>query len=238
MTVPSAKLPRHVAVIMDGNGRWAQRRGEARGFGHRAGVEAARGLMKTAAEYGIEVLTVYAFSQENWQRPGAEVALLMQLFSRALDREVAELHANNLRLRFIGDRSRFEGALTRAMSRAEALTAGNTGMTILIAIGYSGQWDLAQAAERCRLAATPVTVTSLAAQLETAGLPDVDLLIRSGGEHRISNFLLWQSAYAELYFSDQLWPDFNREAFDAALHWYAARERRFGGLAAPGDSTT
>ncbi|ULQ46118.1 polyprenyl diphosphate synthase [Flagellatimonas centrodinii] len=238
MSVPSDKLPRHVAVIMDGNGRWAQHRGEARGFGHRAGVEAARGLMKAAAEYGIEVLTVYAFSQENWQRPGAEVALLMQLFSRALDREVAELHANNLRLRFIGDRSRFEGALTRAMGRAEALTAGNTGMTILIAIGYSGQWELVQAAERCRLAGTPVTVSALAAQLETAGLPDVDLLIRSGGEHRISNFLLWQSAYAELYFTDQLWPDFNREAFDAALHWYAARERRFGGLATPGDSTT
>ena len=215
---------------MDGNGRWAQRRGEPRGLGHRAGVDAARTLMKVAAEAGIEVLTVYAFSQENWQRPGPEVALLMQLFARALDRETAELHANNVRLRFIGDRSRFEGALTRAMERAEALTAGNSGIIILVAVGYSGQWDLAQAAERCRLQGEPVTEARLASALSTAGLPDVDLLIRSGGESRISNFLLWQSAYAELYFTDCLWPDFDRNAFDAALQWYGRRDRRFGGL--------
>lgn len=231
MTDLPSRVPRHVAVIMDGNGRWAQRRGEVRGFGHRAGVDAARTLMTAAAEAGVEVLTVYAFSQENWRRPGPEVTLLMQLFARALDRETAELHANNARLRFIGDRSRFEGALTRAMARAEALTADNSGITILVAVGYSGQWDLAQAAERCRQAGGAITEDRLAAELATAGLPDVDLMIRSGGESRISNFLLWQAAYAELYFTDCLWPDFDRAAFDEALRWYATRDRRFGGLA-------
>jgi undecaprenyl diphosphate synthase len=230
-TAPLLK-PRHVAVIMDGNGRWAQQRGEPRSFGHRAGVKATRALVRAAAESEVEVLTVYAFSQENWARPAAEVDLLLRLFSRALDEEVAELHEKGVRLRFIGDREPLGAVLQKAMAQAEVLTANNTRLQLLIAVGYSGQWDLVQAAERCRSTAVPVTAERLAAALSTADLPDVDLLIRTGGEFRISNFLLWQSAYAELYFTPLLWPDFDGAAFASALAWYGQRDRRFGRVAA------
>lgn len=217
---------------MDGNGRWAQQRGEPRSFGHRAGVKSTRALVRAAAEAEVEVLTVYAFSQENWARPAAEVDLLLRLFSRALDEEVAELHEKGIRLRFIGDRGPLGPVLQKAMAEAEALTAANTRLQLLIAVGYSGQWDLVQAAERCRSAGVPVTAERLSAALSTAGLPDVDLLIRTGGEFRISNFLLWQSAYAELYFTPLLWPDFDGAAFAEALAWYGRRDRRFGRVAA------
>lgn len=217
---------------MDGNGRWAQQRGQPRSFGHRAGVKATRALVRAAAESGVEVLTVYAFSQENWARPAAEVDLLLRLFSRALEEEVAELHEKGVRLRFIGDREPLGPGLQKAMREAETLTAGNRRLQLLIAVGYSGQWDLLQAANRCRSAEAPITAAALTAELSTAGLPDVDLLIRTGGEFRISNFLLWQCAYAELYFSPLLWPDFDAAAFAEALSWYGRRDRRFGRVSA------
>lgn len=225
-------IPRHVAVIMDGNGRWARQRGEPRTFGHRAGVKSTRALVRSAAEAGVKVLTVYAFSQENWARPASEVDLLLRLFSRALEEEVAELHEKDIRLRFIGDREPLGPALQKAMIDAETLTESNQRMQLLIAAGYSGQWDLLQAVNRCRREEEPVTAERMAAALSTAGLPDVDLLIRTGGEFRISNFLLWQSAYAELYFTPVLWPDFDAAAFAEALAWYLRRDRRFGRVSA------
>lgn len=230
-TAPLPK-PRHLAVIMDGNGRWAQQRGQPRGFGHRAGVKATRELVRATAEAGVEALTVYAFSQENWARPATEVDLLLRLFSRALEEEIAELDAQGVRLRFIGDRSSLGPVLQRAMAEAEARTAAHRRLQLQIAVAYSGQWDLVQAAEQCRQRGEPVTPDQLAGALSTAGLPNVDLLIRTGGEFRISNFLLWQSAYAELYFTPLLWPDFDAAALADALRWYGQRDRRFGRVSA------
>ena len=228
-------VPRHVAIIMDGNGRWATRRGLPRQAGHRAGVKAARSIVQTAGRRGIDVLTLFAFSSENWKRPPREVRFLMSLFAEALQREIAELHRNNVRLSFIGDRSALAPALTRPMEEGEALTRDNPGLRLVIAVAYGGRWDLVQAARRLaedaragRIEPGAIDEARLGSELAVAALPDPDLFIRTGGEMRISNFLLWNLAYTELYFSPLLWPDFDAAALDAALDFYAGRERRFG----------
>ena len=220
---------------MDGNGRWATRRGLPRQAGHRAGVKAARGIVQTAARRGVDVLTLFAFSSENWQRPAREVRFLMNLFAEALQREIAELHRNNVRLSFIGDRGALSARLIRHMEEGETLTRGNTGLRLVIAVAYGGRWDLVQAARGLaedaragRIDPAAIDEARLGAGLAIAQLPDPDLFIRTGGEMRVSNFLLWNLAYTELYFSPLLWPDFDAAAFDAALDFYAGRERRFG----------
>ncbi len=228
-------LPRHVAIIMDGNGRWAKQRGLPRIAGHRAGVEAVRTVVKACSVKGIEALTLFAFSSENWRRPGNEVRLLMELFASALKQEVQRLHANNVRMRVIGDRSAFPGALQAAIEHAETLTRDNSGLTLVIAANYGGRWDIAQAAKRLaeevaagKLSAADIDADRLQSQMCLQDLPEPDLFIRSGGEQRISNYLLWQLAYTELYFTDCLWPDFDLHEFEAALGSYAQRQRRFG----------
>jgi len=230
------RIPRHVAVIMDGNGRWAKARGLPAVAGHRAGVEVIRKLMRACREHGVGVLTLFAFSSENWQRPRDEVRGLMALFMRYLRAEVRELHENGIRLRIIGDRARFAPRLRRLMAESEALTAANSGFTLVIAADYGGQWDIVQAARALaaevaagRLQTHEVDAGALERHLSLADLPRPDLLIRTGGDHRISNFLLWQIAYTELYFTECFWPDFGAAEFAAALRDYAARERRFGG---------
>ena len=220
--------PRHVAIIMDGNGRWAKGRGRPRSFGHRAGVQSVRHALRACDQHGVEALTVFAFSQENWSRPAAEVSLLMQLFLRTLSKEIERLHQNGIRLRFIGDHADFSPQLRKLMRDSEARTAGNRALALTVAVGYGGQWDILQAAAACKRDGAPVTAENLERRLQTAGLPPVDLLIRTGGERRISNFMLWQLAYTELYFSDVLWPDFGEEQFSAAVEWFRGRERRFG----------
>ncbi|GHA59757.1 isoprenyl transferase [Photobacterium aphoticum] len=228
-------LPKHVAIIMDGNGRWAKAKGKPRVFGHKAGVEAVRKAVSTANRLGIKVVTLFAFSSENWRRPEAEVSLLMELFMTVLGREVKRLHKNNIRLRIIGDTARFSSRLQQKIAEAEALTADNTGMVLNVAANYGGQWDILQATKRLAqqvaeqgLTASDITEDMLAAGLTTADLPDVDLLIRTSGECRISNFMLWQAAYAELYFTEQHWPDFDEASFAQAVAWFVNRERRFG----------
>ena len=228
-------LPRHVAIIMDGNGRWAKQRSLPRIAGHRAGVEAVRTVVKACSVKGIEALTLFAFSSENWRRPGNEVRLLMELFASALKQEVQRLHANNVRMRVIGDRSAFPGALQSAIEHAETLTRDNSGLTLVIAANYGGRWDIVQAAKTLaeevaagRLSATDIDADRLQSQMCLQDLPEPDLFIRSGGEQRISNYLLWQLAYTELYFTDCLWPDFDLHEFEAALGSYAQRQRRFG----------
>lgn len=228
-------LPRHLAIIMDGNNRWAKRQGLPGNEGHRAGERVLRDVVEMSARAGIEVLTVFAFSSENWRRPPEEVSALMQLFLMALGQRVMELDKGRIRLRFIGDRTAFSSELQAGMREAEAKTAHHQRMTLVIAVNYGGQWDMAQAAQRVamqvargELAAESVGTETLAAQMELADLPPVDLLVRTGGELRISNFMLWQSAYAELYFSSVLWPDFDHSSFQAALDDYANRQRRFG----------
>ncbi len=230
-----ATLPRHVAIIMDGNGRWAERRHRPRSMGHRAGQKAVRASVRACRERGIAVLTLFAFSSENWRRPQEEVGALMELFLHALDSEVEELHGNSVRLRFIGALEAFAPSLRERMLAAMRRTADNTALALNVAVNYGGRWDIAQAARTLALEAVrgdldPVDIDEhrLAAQLCLADLPPPDLLIRTGGEHRISNFLLWQLAYAELYFTDTLWPDFDAHALDAALDAYSHRERRFG----------
>jgi undecaprenyl diphosphate synthase len=232
-------VPRHVAVIMDGNGRWAEQRALPRAAGHRAGARAVRATVEHAARRGIGALTVFAFSSENWRRPAEEIGVLMQLFLESLDREVAELDANGVRLRFIGDRSRLAPPLVERMAAAEARTAARDRLDLVVAVAYGGRWDLAQAARRLatdaatgRVNAAAVDEDALAARLTTAGRPEPDLLIRTGGEQRVSNFLLWDLAYTELWFTETLWPDFGEAAFDAALADFAARQRRFGRTAA------
>ena len=228
-------LPRHVAVIMDGNGRWAQRRALPRHLGHRAGAKAVRATVEGCARRGIEALTIFAFSSENWQRPQEEVARLMELFVESIDKEVDELHRNGIRVRFIGELSRLRAGLAAKIAAAESRTAANQRMTLFIAVSYGGRWDIVEAARR--LAARAVTgeikpeaidEALFADQLQLAGAPEPDLFIRTGGESRISNFLLWNLAYSELYFCDTLWPDFDDAALDAALRFYASRQRRFG----------
>lgn len=229
------KLPHHVAIIMDGNGRWAEQRNKLRIMGHRAGVETVRGIIEACASKKIEVLTLFAFSSENWRRPEQEVSLLMELFMTALGREVKKLHKNNVRIRIIGGVEKFGKGLRDRITKAEALTKNNTGLTVVIAANYGGRWDIAQAARQLaekvsdgELSLDDVTPERMAACVSLNDLPEPDLFIRTGGEKRISNFLLWQLAYTELYFTDTLWPDFKKEAFDEALSSFALRQRRFG----------
>ncbi len=227
--------PRHIAIIMDGNGRWARRRALPRRAGHRAGLKPIRMAVEHCAELGIGTLTLFAFSSENWERPPDEVRGLMSLFVEALEREVDELHSNGVRLRFIGDRSVLHKELVAATIAAEQKTLNNTRLELVIAVAYGGRWDLACAAgrlarEACAGLIDPDSIdeASVAARLQTAGMPNVDLLIRTGGEKRVSNFLLWNIAYSEIFFTDVLWPDFTVAEFDRALESYAARQRRFG----------
>ncbi len=227
--------PQHVAIIMDGNGRWARARGRPRGFGHRAGGRAARAIIEHASDIGLPALTLYAFSSENWRRPASEVSLLMELLLGTLRKELNEFHRRGARLRFIGDRSRFSPDLREEMSRGEALTATNAGLCLNIALGYGAQQDLTRvmrelAAEVAagRLRAEDINEARIAARLALGELPDVDLFVRTGGEVRLSNFLLWELAYTELYFSQTYWPDFGPADLDAAIDWYRGRERRFG----------
>ncbi|MGM0703088.1 MAG: polyprenyl diphosphate synthase [Pseudomonadota bacterium] len=231
----SAGVPRHVAIIMDGNNRWAKARGMSSVRGHRAGVEAVRAVIRRAGERGVETLTLFAFSSENWKRPEAEVSALMELFLLALKREVRKLHEHGIRLSIIGDRSAFSGSIQNYIEQAEALTAENRGMHLVIAANYGGRWDITRATRRLaeRVAAgelAPEAIDEAAVErvLSLADAPPVDLCIRTSGEQRISNFLLWQMAYAELYFTPRLWPDFDGEALDAAFDDFRGRQRRFG----------
>ena len=228
-------IPRHVAIIMDGNNRWAKKRLLPGVAGHKAGVDAVRAVIEVCAEAGVEVLTLFAFSSENWQRPAEEVGALMELFLSALRREARKLKENAISLRIIGDRSRFHPELQAAMREAEQLTAGDSRFVLQIAANYGGQWDIVQAAQRLarevqggHLRPEEITPELLQGCLATGDLPLPDLCIRTGGEHRISNFLLWQLAYSELYFSDLYWPDFKHDAMRKALADFATRQRRFG----------
>jgi undecaprenyl diphosphate synthase len=228
-------LPRHIAIIMDGNGRWAKQRHLPRVAGHKAGLESVRSVVKACIEKKIDVLSLFAFSSENWQRPTQEVDYLMELFILALKRETQKLHKQNVQLRIIGDRSRFDDKLREHMQQAEVLTANNTGLKLVIAANYGGQWDITEACrqlalevEKGHLSVHDITSEHLQSKLEIADLPDPDLFIRTSGEQRISNFMLWQLAYAELYFTPVMWPDFNEEAFEQALAFFTSRERRFG----------
>jgi len=235
-TTPAAvNVPRHIAVIMDGNGRWARKRGLPRHAGHRAGVKSVRLIVENAVKRGIEYLTLFAFSSENWRRPREEVGMLMSLFIEALRREVAELHQNDVRLTFIGARERLDPRLVEKIREAEQLTAGNGGMRLQVAVAYGGRWDVVEAARRLaarvragELESEAIDADTFAAELQLGGIPDPDLLIRTGGERRISNFLLWNLAYSELWFADVLWPDFGEADFDAALAFFAQRQRRYG----------
>jgi undecaprenyl diphosphate synthase len=230
-TIPGAgSVPRHVAIIMDGNGRWAKRRFLPRVAGHRRGVETVREVVKACIERGIEYLTLFAFSSENWRRPPEEVSFLMQLFLRSLEQEVEKLDSNGIRFKVVGDLSAFDPRIREHVNRGEALTADNTQLTLTIAANYGGRWDMLQAANRCRLEdpAAPITEERLARFLSMGYAPEPDLFIRTGGEMRVSNFLLWQLAYSELYFTEALWPDFGAAALDEAIASYQRRERRFG----------
>ena len=220
---------------MDGNGRWAKRRGMPRHLGHRSGVKAVRATVEAAAESGVRYLTLFAFSSENWRRPEEEVSSLMGLFVEALRREVAELHRNNVKLTFIGALEQLSDGLRRKIAAAEEKTAGNTGLSLQVAVAYGGRWDIVLAARRLVEKVTAgemqpgdVNENALAAELQLAGIPDPDLLIRTGGEQRISNFLLWNLAYAELWFTDVLWPDFDKAEFGRALAVFAGKQRRYG----------
>ncbi|MFY1026672.1 polyprenyl diphosphate synthase [Actinobacillus seminis] len=233
--VDPENIPQHVAIIMDGNGRWAKRQGKMRIFGHKNGVFAVRQAVAYARKVGIKVLTLYAFSSENWNRPQQEVSALMTLFMQALEREVKNLHKNNIRLKIIGDVTGFSTGLQEKINDAEKLTENNTALTLNIAANYGGCWDIVQAAKTLagqvkenKLAVSEITEVLFQRYLVTQDQPPVDLLIRTSGEQRISNFLLWQIAYAELYFSDVLWPDFNEQEFHQAIMVYQQRHRRFG----------
>jgi undecaprenyl diphosphate synthase len=225
-------VPRHVAIIMDGNGRWAKRQHLPRIAGHRRGVESVRATVAACAERGVEFLTLFAFSSENWRRPAEEVALLMQLFTMALSSEVEKLHRNGVRLKVVGDLGRFEPKISSLIEQGERLTAENKRLTLTIAANYGGRWDILQAMNRLlrenKLSSAEVREDMLAPYLAMSYAPEPDLFIRTGGEQRISNFLIWQLAYSELYFTERLWPDFDAAALDEAIASYRARERRFG----------
>ena len=229
-----AAVPRHIAIIMDGNGRWATQRRLPRVAGHTRGVDAVRSVVEACVERGVEYLTLFAFSSENWRRPTDEVSFLMRLFVTALEREVARLHANGIRLRVVGDLSMFNERIQELIRRAETKTARNTRLTLTIAANYGGRWDIMQATrklveESARAGApVPVTEDTLGQHLAMAYAPEPDLFIRTGGEQRVSNFLLWQLAYAEFYFTDKYWPDFDGAALADAIASYTERERRFG----------
>jgi len=231
-TVPdTSAVPRHIAIIMDGNGRWATKRLLPRVAGHVKGVEAVRGIVEACVLRGVEYLTLFAFSSENWRRPADEVSLLMRLFVTALEREVSKMHANNIRLKVVGDLSRFDPKLQEMIANAERRTAGNSRLTVTVCANYGGRWDIMQATGKMVQAnpgVTEFTEEMLAPYLAMAYAPEPDLFIRTGGEERISNFLLWQLAYAELHFTSTFWPDFTPEALDEAIASFQARERRFG----------
>ena len=227
--------PRHIAIIMDGNGRWAQKRFMPRAVGHQAGVKAVRKIVEYCATHNIEVLTLFAFSSENWRRPEAEVSLLMALFMATLQREINKLDRNDIRLRFIGDRSAFSDKLQKKMAEGEAQTQNNKALTVVIAANYGGHWDMCQAFLQVqkKMAAGELKTEDINDQLigqylSTADLPDPDLFIRTGGEQRVSNFMLWQLAYAELYFTATLWPDFDQNSLEDAIKSFRSRQRRFG----------
>jgi len=230
--VPEVSLvPRHIAIIMDGNGRWATKRFMPRVAGHAKGVETVRGVVENCARQGIEYVTFFAFSSENWRRPQDEVSVLMRLFVTALEREVAKMHANGIRLRIVGDLSRFDDKLQKMIANAERKTEGNTRMTVTICANYGGRWDIMQAVNKMVAAhpdARDFSEAQLAPYLSLAYAPEPDLFIRTGGEERISNFLLWQLAYTEMYFTDTYWPDFDAAALAKAIASYQQRERRFG----------
>lgn len=222
-------LPRHIAVIMDGNGRWAKKRFLPRVMGHKRGLDALETMVRHCAEMGVQYLTVFAFSTENWRRPEDEVSFLMGLFLQALQKQVKRLHENNMRLKIIGNRARFHADIVAGIEAAEALTAHNTGLTLSIAADYGGRWDILQAANKVLAEGhAEVTEENISRHLMLGEAPEPDLFIRTGGETRISNFLLWQMAYAELYFTDVLWPDFDKKALEAAIASFRRRERRFG----------
>jgi undecaprenyl diphosphate synthase len=229
-------LPQHVAIIMDGNRRWAKKRFMPLALGHAAGAQRVRDIAKACAQRGIAQLSLFAFSTENWRRPEEEISSLMGLFMTYLKNEVRNMNANGVRLRVLGDTRRFSGALQELIAEAQAQTAGNNALTLNVCANYGGRWDMLQAAQSWQrshpdLNLDALTEEALSAHLSTAGAPEVDLLIRTGGESRVSNFLLWQAAYAELFFCDELWPDFTPAMFDQALTWFAARDRRFGSSA-------
>ncbi|OCG59142.1 di-trans,poly-cis-decaprenylcistransferase [Gilliamella sp. Nev5-1] len=230
-------IPSHVAIIMDGNGRWAQQRNQLRAVGHRAGLKTVRKIVAYAATLKVKVLTLYAFSSENWRRPPNEVSALISLFIYALKREIKSLNKNNVRLNIIGDISRFSDNLQNMIIQAQNLTKNNSGLVLNIAANYGGRWDILQSAKKMATQVTKgeitldeVTEDRFASIMCMGEFPNVDLVIRTGGEYRISNFLLWQIAYSELYFTDTLWPDFNQALFDEAINAFNARERRFGGI--------
>lgn len=229
------KIPEHVAIIMDGNGRWAQAQGKKRVVGHKAGAESVRSVVKGASKAGIKALTLFAFSSENWQRPEKEVSVLMDLFMHVLTKEVKRLHKNNICFQVIGDLSRFSEKLQKSIKKSEELTAKNDGLVLSIAANYGGRWDIANAAKvlatqvkNNELSIEDIDEELLNTQTCLANLPTLDLLIRTGGDYRISNFLIWQAAYAEFYFTETLWPDFNEEQFEKAIDVFDQRERRFG----------
>jgi undecaprenyl diphosphate synthase len=238
----TSRLPNHIALIMDGNGRWAQARGQERGEGHRAGVEALRRIVKESSDLGVHHLTVFSFSTENWGRPRTEVSLLMSLLERYIESDLADLHSEGVRVRVIGRREGLSKKICSLIDRAESLTANNNRLFLQIAFNYGGREELADAASRLARRAANGTLDPelinadvLAAELLTAGMPNPDLIIRTSGESRLSNFMLWQSAYAELYFTDVLWPDFSRADLEAAIAFYADRDRRFGLVSATGE---
>ena len=235
INIPREKLPRHVAIIMDGNGRWAEHRNLPRFAGHRAGVETVRRIVQMSGELGIEALTLFAFSSENWRRPKKEVGLLMDLFLTALEREVKKLHETGVRLRIVGDISAFPKKLQQRIHDSMEKTRDNKGLTLNIAANYGGKWDITQAVRKLAeqvaagtLNSQDIDESAIAEHLSLKDLPEPDLFIRTGGEQRISNFLIWQLAYSELYFTHILWPDFDREEYAKALHSFASRQRRFG----------
>jgi len=235
MTEDNSLFPEHIAIIMDGNGRWAKQRKQPRFMGHKAGVKAVENIVKYCAELKMPTLSLFAFSSENWKRPSKEVSLLMELFALSLKQQAKRLHKNNIRLCIIGDISKFSSSLQKQISQAELLTADNTGLTINIAANYGGRWDITQSvkqlAEKVKsgeLAPEDITEQHISAGLTTSSLIEPDLFIRTGGEQRVSNFLLWQLAYTEFYFTDTLWPDFIDSELDKAIKSFCQRERRFG----------
>jgi undecaprenyl diphosphate synthase len=235
MPEDSTQIPQHIAIIMDGNGRWAKNQNKPRFMGHKAGVNSVEAIVKRCVELNVKVLSIFAFSSENWRRPSKEVSLLMELFAIALKQQVKRLHKNNIRLRVIGDLSKFSTSLQKQIKQAEQLTESNTGLIINVAANYGGRWDIANAVQQIAqkvkdnvLEVDSIDETTIDKYLMTASLPEPDLFIRTGGEQRVSNFLLWQLAYSEMYFTDTLWPDFDADELDKAISSFTNRERRFG----------